>query len=303
MNNFAKRSPFVTTVLVFAVFACLLAASSVMQHLASPIQTAQAQTSNLGSFSGYAWSDNLGWISFSGSNYQVVVQNDGTLSGYAWANPSDDSAPSNNIGWISFNKTVDFPSSCGSQATLSGTNITGWAKVLSADNNDWDGCVSLSGSSPAYGVIFNSSGSSQSGTLGGYAWADSAVGGWISFNCTTGGPTANDICAASNYAVTYTTNTPPPAVTAIILFTANPLRVRNGSATSLLYKITVADGVTCSGITSSDPSFTPYTNITADGLQHSVPTNPITKNTQYTLTCDTVSKTISVSPVPIYQEL
>ena len=43
--------------------------------------------------------------------------------------------------------------------------------------------------------------SSQATTpVTGYAWSDTI--GWISFNCATGGPTGNNICATSNYGVT-----------------------------------------------------------------------------------------------------
>ena len=51
--------------------------------------------------SGWAWSENIGWISFNsttgggGVNYGVTVASNGRLSGYAW---------SENIGWITFNQ-------------------------------------------------------------------------------------------------------------------------------------------------------------------------------------------------------
>jgi hypothetical protein len=247
----------------------------------------------LGTLSGYAWSDNLGWISFSGSNYQVSVQSDGTLAGYAWANPSDDTSGTNNIGWIDFNAADT--AGCGfGAAKLTGTSITGGALVVAADNNGWNGCISLSGS--GYGVTLSSTGSSQSGTLDGYAWADSTVGGWISFNCDTGGSTANNICATSNYAVTYTTNTPPPPVVTINKFVGSPSRVRTGSTGTLLYN--VSSSVSCT-ITGNDGSSYP---VTADSTQHSVTTNPITKDTLYTLTCGTISASASIGTLPTYQE-
>src|SRR5690606_12033986 len=56
-------------------------------------QEALAQSSG-GTLSGYAWSDNIGWISMNGSGYGISVSGSGTLSGYAW---------SDNIGWISAN--------------------------------------------------------------------------------------------------------------------------------------------------------------------------------------------------------
>jgi hypothetical protein len=258
-------------------------------------RTAHAQSTDLGSLSGYAWSDNLGWISLSGSTYQVTVQSDGTLAGYAWANPSDDVSGTDNIGWISFNAADT--ASCGSAAKLTDTSITGWAKVLSADGNGWDGCISLSGSSPAYGVTLSSSGSSQSGMLDGYAWADSTVGGWISFNCDTGGPNGDDICATRNYSALYVTNTPPPPSVDVAEFAASPGRVRSGSTTSLLYSLT--SDVSCA-ITGSDGSSYP---VTADGTEHTVTTNPITGTITYTLSCGSTSRQATAGLLPAYQEL
>src|SRR3989344_6003814 len=47
---------------------------------------------------GYAWSSNIGWISFRGTAkngfpYGVVLEDDKDLTGYAW---------SSNIGWVKF---------------------------------------------------------------------------------------------------------------------------------------------------------------------------------------------------------
>lgn len=51
-----------------------------------------------GVLSGYAWSDEYGWISFSGANYGVTIDSEGTFSGYAWNTA---------LGWISFNCADD----------------------------------------------------------------------------------------------------------------------------------------------------------------------------------------------------
>ncbi len=55
-----------------------------------------------GNISGWAWNDNIGWISFncqdlgicSRSNYKVTITDTGVMHGWAW---------NDNIGWISFN--------------------------------------------------------------------------------------------------------------------------------------------------------------------------------------------------------
>ncbi|MCK5285711.1 MAG: hypothetical protein KAJ58_00595 [Candidatus Pacebacteria bacterium] len=155
--------------------------------------------------SGYAWSDNIGWISFncidggagqsdicSVSNYGVDVGADNVLSGYAW---------SDNIGWISFNENdLNGCPENDCRVELIGGNLVGWAKALSADNNGWDGWISLDFSTGGgafqpdpvnYGVSLIGS------EFGGFAWGSDVVG-WISFNCTDTG-----LCGTSDYKVIY----------------------------------------------------------------------------------------------------
>ena len=126
---------------------------------------------------GWAWSDNIGWISFSCSNtnscgsvnYRVLVAENGDMSGYAW---------SDNIGWISFNQSDlgNCPSgTC--KAKLNGNNLNGWAKAISADYFGWDGFINLGQAGSLYGVTYNP------GTkkFGGYAWSSDVVG-WVNFS-------------------------------------------------------------------------------------------------------------------------
>lgn len=128
--------------------------------------------------SGFAWSSNVGWISFNSTNdhdavaagvqpspinYGVDIGADGYLSGYAW---------SPNIGWIKFGGFSGFPAGSGTVATnarLVGSNVSGWAKALSASDG-WDGWISFSGT--GYGVVSSGSG------LSGYAWGSDVVG-WV----------------------------------------------------------------------------------------------------------------------------
>ncbi len=94
---------------------------------------------NSGNFSGFAYGENLGYISFNGSNYQVSMKN-GKLSGYAY---------SENFGFISFNGTkynvtnkngvlvgyaygesigyINFNDSPKYETTFNGTNLNGFA--------------------------------------------------------------------------------------------------------------------------------------------------------------------------------
>ncbi len=140
--------------------------------------TDRAYSTISGPLGGYAWSDNIGWVSFNcatggptgnnicaTSNYFITMDNSGLFSGYAW---------SDNVGWISANQSdlTGCPSSpC--WAKLDGNTVTGWMKALSASNG-WDGWISLSGSN--YGVTINSD-----GAFSGYAWGSDVVG-WLSFS-------------------------------------------------------------------------------------------------------------------------
>lgn len=143
--------------------------------------------------SGYAWGGGattngsgyggMGWISFnnltdgSATDYGVnIPTTDGSLSGYAW---------SENYGWVSFNG-ADL-ATCApslSQATRTGGNITGGARILgikdtvaAGNAGGFDGCISLSGS--GYGVTISGN------SLSGYAWSSDL--GWIDFTNVTNG--------------------------------------------------------------------------------------------------------------------
>ncbi len=170
---------------------------------------------------GFAWSGNIGWISFNSKNcdtnidgrsdasiagcppvgsfvqgYGVNLNADNTLSGYAW---------SPNIGWISFNRSdTGVPPGApynGAEtyiAKLDGSNnLTGWAKVTSTGGT-WDGWIKLSKDSsdggPAYGVRLNVA------QFSGYAWGNNVVLGWVSFNCSDRGVCGTGV-GQSNYKV------------------------------------------------------------------------------------------------------
>jgi hypothetical protein len=73
-------------------------------------------------------------------------QSTADITGYAW---------SSNIGWISFNSSalIGCPTNpC--QAKLVGNNFTGWAKATAANGNGWDGWIHLSGT--GYGLTLDS---------------------------------------------------------------------------------------------------------------------------------------------------
>lgn len=202
-------------------------------------QNAQAGSEH--NVSGWAWSENIGWISFNNTsdggsvNYGVKVDSlTGIFSGYAWSRGT--TADVGGVGWISF---ADFdgdgdvdaadknitgsPCAPNCEARLDLTpggtycgaqyRVCGWARAL-AYGGGWDGWIKLRGiaqdGSP-YGVLWNSS----TQEMEGWAWSDMVVG-WISFNCKDGGYNEAtgehySVCGTSNYKVIL--NPRPSAVT------------------------------------------------------------------------------------------
>ena len=158
--------------------------------------------------SGYAWSENVGWISFNcidgsttgnnvcaSSNYSVRINGNMTLSGYAW---------SEHVGWVEFgnigcpsgNKDID--GTCGARVIPDGAaswQITGWARALAYSDPEaggWDGWISLNcennnecGNSN-YALKITPAGSMRPAS---FAWGDE-VSGWIDFSQIT----INNIC-------------------------------------------------------------------------------------------------------------
>jgi len=128
--------------------------------------------------------------------YGVNLNADKTLSGFAW---------SENIGWVSFNWDVikdtlpltECPGGNGAvlcQAKLTGTNFSGWARACSvfsfgcsgalkpvSERGGWDGWIKLrkdasdTPGSPNYGVSLSGE------DFTGWAWGADVVG-WVSFN-------------------------------------------------------------------------------------------------------------------------
>jgi hypothetical protein len=99
------------------------------------------------------------------------------LSGYAW---------SENIGWISFNAadvsgcpTPDSTYGCAAFRPAGTNNIQGWARIMSivqagANSGGWQGWIHLNGS--GYGIVLNTDGSMTSTS---YGWSNEL--GWINF--------------------------------------------------------------------------------------------------------------------------
>lgn len=120
----------------------------------------------------------------------------GAFSGYAW---------SENIGWIKFDPAGPYPGAPSSSATLnlSTNEVSGWARACAGavnpdctggtnpDSGGWDGWIKMRGTVPNYGVSLNPGTKEFSG----FAWGSDVIG-WISFNCADLGA-----CGSSNYKV------------------------------------------------------------------------------------------------------
>ena len=148
--------------------------------------------------SGWAWSENIGWISFNSTtdgsliNYGVNIDSNRIFSGYAW---------SENIGWISFNKNelTDCPiSPCRAKLDFQTKQISGWARAL-AYGDGWDGWIRLRDTD--YGVWLDTSLSPAE--FRNWAWGSDVVG-WISFNNKDGGGTI-----IYKVVTTFVSNQPP----------------------------------------------------------------------------------------------
>ncbi|MDD5720889.1 MAG: Ig-like domain-containing protein [Candidatus Pacebacteria bacterium] len=169
-NFFSESFLKVIFVLVFGVF-CFL-----------PFLASASTTDNI---SGYAWSSNIGWISFNCTNtgnncatssYGVNKDASGYLTGYAW---------SPNIGWIKFGGLSGWPTGSGTtadNAKITGSNLTGWAKAVSGGDGSsgWDGWIALSGT--GYGVTLDSTSSTPSSCPSTECGWGSEVVGWIDFS-------------------------------------------------------------------------------------------------------------------------
>lgn len=186
------------------IFTALLAAAALGFLIYGEKAVAPAKGAASDNVSGFAWSENIGWVSFNnlsdGSpvDYGVSIAANGDFSGYAW---------SENIGWISFNRTDtgnppsnDPGSGSGPIAKyISGTGqVLGWARAV-ANGGGWDGWIRFDtgASSPVY---LNAS----TGDFSGYAWGSDVVG-WLSFNSSDAG------AGGGPYKVVADVNIPPSA--------------------------------------------------------------------------------------------
>lgn len=280
-----------------------LAGGSALVSLFPP----HAASSSGTKLTGYVWSDTIGWISMSGSNYGIILGGDDTLSGYGW---------SENIGWVSANSSDLSGCPSGScVAKIINGQLQGWLRALS-NGGGWDGWISLRGSN--YGPTAD-----NAGNMSGYAWGSDVVG-WLDFSyayvdyapCTFNGQTIQSggtVLAYATTSVAYGSSCPsevrtctngslsgsyqysscevlakPPTGT----ISADPKIVQYGSTSTVTWSST--DATSCT-VTGNNDSWT--------GTSGSQTTSPLVGATTYTLECenqgvymDPVTTTIRIVP-------
>jgi hypothetical protein len=282
MESRAKKITFIVVLLIGAL---VLSFGYFYQNQDLP-QQAKAQMSGK-ALKGWAWSSNIGCVSFNcedqgvcgTSNYSVELSPSNKLNGYAW---------SSNIGWIAF----DYP---GMQADLNsdpnleppkqpaelvGDQIIGYAKALGGDdepNDGWDGWIKMSGSwaddsGTPQGVRLNGD------KLEGFAWGSDVVG-WLNFDPQNwpggfGGVTIDNMISCSS-------------------FYANPSSVKPSQTTTLFWQCSLADNCRIDADVAGQ-TLGEVCNPSIGCDSGSVNTNPITKKTTFTLTCNQGS--FSTSP-------
>jgi hypothetical protein len=184
---------------------------------------------------GWAYSKNIGWVSFNcyndynndgvleshcsdagyPSNYGVNIDSStGILSGYAWSRGTD--VDVGGIGWIKFDPVGPYPaapnySACLDIPGISGEScdgvgdwtISGWARAYRAIEPEgqtlggWEGWIKLRG--PGYGVWLEPTGNPNEYELRGWAWGG---GGTASSSAVVGWISFNckdrGICSIAN---------------------------------------------------------------------------------------------------------
>ncbi len=194
--------------------------------ISGPLFVKEVKAGTGENISGWAWSENIGWVSFNSlncdgdgngfsdgtpncppagttiANYGVNVDFlTGAFSGYAW---------SENIGWITFNSSElggcpTLP--CEARLAVDNT-VSGWARAcavfltgcsgaLDPNRGGWEGWIKLRGLTTEaipteYGVSRNTI--PDPDEFEGWAWSDNVIS-WISFNrlnCDPGGDGSSD---------------------------------------------------------------------------------------------------------------
>ena len=250
---------------------------------------------------GWAWSSNIGYISFNslnsgaggGTTYAVKIATsttEGYFTGYAW---------SSNIGWISFSSgDVSHPTP---KVNLQTGQVTGWVRACvgtvngdctGVDRTDgWDGWISLSGTnheSPnldgSRGITFDK----ITGKFNGYAWGGEVMG-WISFNTNISVPVICEGCIDNG------TN---GGLARCSIDSINPSRLTSlGGNVTISYSSAYVNANSCFITRPPSPSIGTIVSPGTGSIQTNVPSNNSTSQATnfYRMDCTTGSPAVPLS--------
>ncbi len=302
---------------IFSTVGVFVAAVFVALLLWSP---SYVHSSNSIAINGYAWSDNVGWISMSGSTYGLSMDSNGNVTGYAWSDA---------IGWISANGADIAACQSGATSRIQSGVWSGWLRAISGNTTQaggWDGCISMSGSN--YAVSYKQ----QTGAFSGWAWGSTVVG-WIDFSQVSTAPqvpecnnTQGNFCQGNSVYyrdaqcnVTYQSTcsyqcsagacVPPPHAQGGFSDGALhviPSIVPQGQTTTVSWSIQNVQGI-CT-ITGTNGDSWQSTADNNNSVSSSKTSSAITKQVIYTLSCTgldsqtyTESKTVNI--IPTFREI
>ncbi len=244
----------------------------------------KAAAGPLDNLDGFAWSSNVGWISFNCENTDCTDSNYGVslgaeqngqraFSGFAW---------SSNVGWVSLNAqdVAGCPGggTCAPVINTSTNQAQGWGKALAGNNDSgdgWDGWVKLGGQTTdgqAYAAELVDSryfqGWSWAGENGSNGNPDGVIG-WISWSCDN-----RSTCGTAEYRVQFKNVTINVAKSGngLVVSGENPPQINCGDTCSGEYlvgtQLTLTaypdNGYVFGGWTNCDPPNTAQCSLTAD---------------------------------------
>lgn len=280
MQSRARKITFIAVLIIGALF---LGYNYFFNNSVSLVSAALSDCNIAGGgklLKGWAWSSNIGWVNFNcedqgvctQSYYKVSLSPSGNLSGCAW---------SSSIGWIRFDpQTGSVPSAPNQSAQIDiGTGLaSGWARACNVfqsdcsgtlkddtDRGGWDGWLKMAKDSSddggAYGVRLSGN------KLENFAWGGDVVG-WLNFDSgiSGSGVTIDGLVNCSS-------------------FSASPLSVKPSQITTLSWQCQFADNCKIDADVSGQ-TLGQVCNSESECNSDSAVTNPITKKTTYTLTCN-----------------
>lgn len=297
MQSRAKKITFVVVLIIGALFL----GYNYFFNNSIPLVSAAPSDCNIAGggklLKGWAWSSNIGLVNFNcedqgvctQSDYKVSLSPSGDLSGCAW---------SSSIGWIRFDpQTASAPGAPNQSAQIdtSAGLTSGWARACNVfqsdcsgtlkpdtDRGGWDGWIKMakdpSDSGAVYGVSLNGN------KLEGFAWGGDVIG-WLNFDPQSSGGGGGG-GGGGDYDVII------PGLVNCSNFSPASSSVKPSQTTNLNWQCQLAQNCsikweTIDGTQNGSLGNVCNTEIDCnDGNDENVITNPITKKTTYTLTCN-----------------